>query len=531
EEVLGFGRAGTTEWLGSLTTSGGSFTAKTGVRPDPVPDGYSDNLESCPITYYNGEQTTTNGLLQSHTGADIQYRGTSYFVVGDRNPGAYIGMNVTTVPRYKMKLRHTTFHSHLGESRINNDVNPAHIIYDILVTHLEIAMARISTGSFTAAATTLNTEGIGLSLVLTKTKKAADWVDEVLRHIDGVLYFDVVTGKYTIKLLRDDYDIDMVDKITEYNSFDLQIERQSWSDTFNTLTFRYTNVDAKDLTSLTITNTAAKKTVGQVKAKTIEYPGITQLSTMELIANRTMKKLSYPLATVKAKVSTIDFPNLHVGDVLNLSNAPMAIFDMPVRVLRIGGDAEDSTILDISGTEDIYGVTLASSVIVQPGQATTPSWSIGAMQYVNSIDVPPELYTEGKVIPMGADPGGLTSYLTCTEVGTENVITASPSGYGTLVGDLTADTLTFGDIIVTEVAGLNSLEQTDGGWQSTLKTIVIGDEIISYKDSRDNGDGTFTYSMCIRGVLGSRVTTHTAGDPIWAIPESINIMSPNSPNY
>ncbi|MEA1998388.1 MAG: phage tail protein, partial [Euryarchaeota archaeon] len=340
-----------------------------------------------------------------------------------------------------------------------------------------------------------------------------------------------VIGKYTIKLLRDDYDIDMVDKITEYNSFDLQIERQSWSDTFNTLTFRYTNVDAKDLTSLTITNTAAKKTVGQVKAKTIEYPGITQLSTMELIANRTMKKLSYPLATVKVKVSTIDFPNLHVGDVLNLSNSPMAIFDMPVRILRIGGDAEDSTILDISGTEDIYGVTLASSIIVQPGQATTPSWSIGAMQYVNSIDVPPELYTEGKVIPMGADPGGLTSYLTCTEVGTGNVITISPSGYGTLVGDLTADTLTFGDIIVTEVAGLKSLGQTDSGWQSTLKTLVIGDEIISYKDSQDNGDGTFTYSMCIRGVLGSRVTTHTAGDPIWAIPESINIMSPNSPNY
>ena len=61
--------------------------------------------------------------------------------------------------------------------------------------------------AFTSAADTLYGEGFGLSLLWERQQPIEDWLrDEVLRTIDAVLYVDIATGLWVLKLIRDDYD-------------------------------------------------------------------------------------------------------------------------------------------------------------------------------------------------------------------------------------------------------------------------------------------------------------------------------------
>ncbi len=534
DEVLGFRRAGTTEWEGSISTSGGTFTAKTGIRPDPVPRDYRRDLESCDIRYYAGTQTTADPALAAATGYQVSYTGTTYITFNNGGYGAYIGTNVTTAPQYKMKLRRVSIHAALGDSLVNtNDVNPAHVLYDILVTHLELPASRVDTSAFIVMADTLRTEGIGLSFLMSHEKKAKDWVDEILRHVDAIMSYDVVSGKYTVKLVRDDYDINTIDKITENNSFGVIFERNSWVDTFNTITFKYTEIDATEMTSMVLVDTASKKTVGQVKAKVVEYPMITDTTAMELIANRAIKKLAYPLAVVKCKISTIDFPDIKVGDVVNLSHSTYGVTDLAIRVMSLGGDAEDSTVIDLEGTEDIYGIAKATSISMQSSLATGISWTVNDLVYAVAIDAPPELYTFGTIIPIAADPGVTVTYISCVETdNTSNHTQAPVYELGVLMADTNDEEYGISEI---SFYGTSSLQETvtatDIEWQSGKNTLVVDDEVMIYRDLIDIGGGNWKVTGVIRGAFGSLVTTHAADSKIWITTGTPTAITPSSVDY
>lgn len=529
DQVLGFKRAGTIEWSGLLTSSGSSFNAITGKRPDPVPSTYFWSLEATDFRYYNGRQVTADSMLASNTGYQIAYTGTTYIAVNM----AFIGMNVSTVPQYKLKLRRTTINAILGTSIIGtSDVNPSHIIYDILVNHLDLDAGLLDTPAFIAAADTLRSEGIGLSFLMAHDKKAKDWIDDILRHIDGIIHYDVINGKYTIKLIRDDYNISTIDKLTEHNSFDLVFERSSWVDTFNTVTFKYTDIEATELIALTLIDTASKQTIGQVKAKVVDYPMITNGTTMELVANRAIKKLSYPLAVIKCKISTIDFPNIAVGDVLNLSHTVYGATDLAIRVMSLGGDKEDSTILDLEGTEDIYGVNKASDITIQTSLATGIVWNVDQMVHATVIDTPPELYSFGDVVPIAADPGGLVTYISCVETGTQNSVQAPVYELGTISSDIDDTNNILVDIVFTGVSSLQaSTVATDAEWQAGNNTVVIGTEVMIYRDLVDLGAGSWKVTDVIRGAFGSKIAVHSASENIWVTTGQPTAIKLNNINY
>lgn len=60
--------------------------------------------------------------------------------------------------------------------------------------------------SFVSAADTLFAEGMGISILWSQQTSIEDFVEEILRHIDAALYVDRTTGKFELKLIRDDYD-------------------------------------------------------------------------------------------------------------------------------------------------------------------------------------------------------------------------------------------------------------------------------------------------------------------------------------
>lgn len=104
--------------------------------------------------------------------------------------------------------------------------------------------------------------------------------------------------------------------------------------------------------------------------------------------------------------------------------------------------------------------------------------------------------------------------------------------WGTLSGELGApddfhltDTVTQLRITPSydyEAAGIYEwVSIADASWPSESNTIIVGDEIIRFKDVTDNGDGTYTLTTLIRGDRGTETACdkHTGAD-IWVIPNT-----------
>jgi len=88
------------------------------------------------------------------------------------------------------------------------DMNPAHIIRECLTDKewgMGYADADIDDVAFTAAADTLFAEEMGISLLWQRENTIEAFVQDIVRHIDAALYVDRRTGRFVLKLIRDDY--------------------------------------------------------------------------------------------------------------------------------------------------------------------------------------------------------------------------------------------------------------------------------------------------------------------------------------
>ncbi|ARB05697.1 tail assembly protein [Synechococcus virus S-ESS1] len=88
------------------------------------------------------------------------------------------------------------------------DANPAQIIYECMINPTfgkGEDPAMIDTGSFLNAAVALRDEFFGLSMGWFAQDTIEKFIQEVLDHIQAFLFQDPGTGKWVLKLLRDDY--------------------------------------------------------------------------------------------------------------------------------------------------------------------------------------------------------------------------------------------------------------------------------------------------------------------------------------
>ncbi len=114
-----------------------------------------------------------------------------------------------------------------GKAAIGNDMNPAHIIRECLTDSnwgMGYPEADIDDNAFKAAADTLHDERMGMSLLWERQSQLDEFISLILKHIDGALFVDRVTGRFVLRLARDDYDPDAllvldedsIDKISGY---------------------------------------------------------------------------------------------------------------------------------------------------------------------------------------------------------------------------------------------------------------------------------------------------------------------------
>lgn len=320
---------------------------------------------------------------------------------------------------FELKRINASWQPSLAEIGINGDMNPAHIIREVLTNSrwgMGYNTADIDDASFVAAAQTLYTEGFGLSLVWDRGTEINDFVPEILRHVDGSIYIDRTTGKFKIKLIRPDYDIDLIPWIGESQVVKVgEFKTKAKTETVNTVAITYHNRESADSGSVTVQDLALHAKAGATVASTLEYPGITDHTIATRVAWRDLQSLSRPFASCTIDATRVA-ANLNPGDPFVFSWARYDIEEMVMRVIAVEYTGQ---IVRIEATEDIFG-TVYSAFTSQQSSGWVPITSAPAAVTVSTaIEAPYHwLYnnigqvdadavgTGGHIIVTGAPPSG-----------------------------------------------------------------------------------------------------------------------------
>jgi len=300
-----------------------------------------------------------NAYLQSVlTGEVPAYRGVVSFIFNR----FYIGNN-PYLKDWEFQVSRYPAVFNAATRQIGTDANPANMIFEIL-TNVDWGMGYNSGDmdlvSFNASAATLDSEGFGLSMILTQSDEIEGFINSILEHINGSLYLDLATGQFVLRLIRDDFVPASLPLFDESNIVDLlNFSRRAWGETINELTVVYRDQETNKNVPITVQDMANIQIQGTTINTTRQYPGISNSEQALFVALRDLRTLSSPLAKVKMRVNR-DAWDTAPGDVFRLSWVAFGIVEVVFRVGAINyGNLKDGHII-IDAIEDVFGLPSAS---------------------------------------------------------------------------------------------------------------------------------------------------------------------------
>jgi len=260
------------------------------------------------------------------------------------------------------------------------DANPAHIIYEIL-TNADWGKgedpANIDESTFVAAAQTLHGEWFGLSFEWSRQTKIEDFISEVLDHIQAMLFVDPETGKWTLKLLRDDYSTAGMREINPGNATIENAKRTSWGNTINEIIVAYTDPENEKDATVSVQDLAAVSIQGGIVSEKRAYRGVRNEFLAKKIADRDVRQSSFPKFAATIYVDRAEW-NIRPGDVRPFSWPEDGIGSMIIRIMSVdyGGISDRRIKLEVM--EDFFA--LDQTTFVEPQK---PEW-----QNPNSLPQP-----------------------------------------------------------------------------------------------------------------------------------------------
>lgn len=244
---------------------------------------------------------------------------------------------------------------------------------------------------------------IYLSFLMTSEKTAKEWINEVLKHIDGVIYFDNYKNQFVLKLIRNNYDINNCVKIDETNYNNLKVIKKDYQDLKTKITLKYTHPDTFEETSITWNNDASYN--NEIKEETYDFMMCRNHETAKLILKRLIKKEAYPITAFKFQVpaSLVENAgningnlsyNIKIGDVLNFNNNLLNISNMAIRVLEISGGKDDENFYDITASEDIFDISSFANLDFEHNVQTDINYTLSDLdsnEKILIVDTPAEM--------------------------------------------------------------------------------------------------------------------------------------------
>jgi hypothetical protein len=431
-----------------------------------------------------------------------------------------------------------------GVANISGDANPALIIYDLLTNvdyGLGILAATINASSFEAAATTLASEGLGVSMQFDTQASADQLMGEVLRHCDGLIYTDPATGLWTIVLARGGYDPTTLPVITVDSVLGTpDCSRGSWSETTDCVNIRYSSRAANfDDRTIRAYDAANIEVTGEVRPQNIDFKGISSEAAAALVAIRVLKTLTYPLCKIKL-VANRSVWSLRPGGLFRFTWVPLGVINQVFRITRIGyGELVDGKI-SIDAVEDIFGISSTAFVAPPASGWVNPIGTPEADAYEHLEELNAHLLTSE----------GLPAGIYALAMAVANVATAAnqfeiwrddgagyfdtgdfgnfcPIGFlsalypaATPATDSTGFSLTTASI---NLILLNSVGASDR--DSGKNLLLIDQEIMSWETVTANSDGTYTISGVVRGVMDTVPVDHAPGANVWFFSDGVALTN------
>ena len=238
------------------------------------------------------------------------------------------------------------------------DMNPAHMIYQAM-THPAWGMgyspSDMNDAVMRACATKLKNENFGLSLEWDTQTSIEDFVANILEHISGSMGVNLSTGKFELKLIRDDYNINDLLELNESNILELRsFQRAAYGDSANEVVVTYTDREQNDKT-IAVQDVASIAAQGAVISVTRNYPGIREASLAARVAMRDLKTLSTPLAKVNLTTNRVTWDK-EKGDVVRLNWPDLQISGAAFRIIDIDKGTLTNGAINVTLVEDIFGL-------------------------------------------------------------------------------------------------------------------------------------------------------------------------------
>lgn len=251
------------------------------------------------------------------------------------------------------------------------DMNPAHIIYECLTDRVWGAaagnrpLAVPNEAAFMAVADTLYDEGFGLSLFWYQESPIEEFIAEILRHIDAVMYDSPFDGSTVIKLIRGDYVINDLPVLTADDSEVTKFNIGNPANSINQVTVVYNrrsyNPEVSTLrdreSSVTVRGIGAIRDCDNLSQQTNDYPGIPRADLANTVAQRDLAQLIVPPSTVTIVTNRKHY-ELLPGDVFVLNMPDMGVYSMVCRVGRRTDSPYGNGEITLDCVEDVFARNL-----------------------------------------------------------------------------------------------------------------------------------------------------------------------------
>jgi hypothetical protein len=310
--------------------------------------------------FYDG---VTNQLKNEYMGSIDQtdspaFKDLSYIVFNDFEWGT----NITTLPPCQFELERFPQALAPAFCDISGSANPAEILYEILIDTEKFGLAvdplDINTDNFIEVAETLFNEDLGMDIIFNSETTADEIKKDIEKHINASIYVDLYTGKWTIKLIREDYIKSELPFFNESNIISYSnYSKQQISNLTNEVKVIYKDrFDGFSKKTATAKNNSIAKLKNSFDSVSINYLAFSNSSTAQRVAQRDLNSLSNSKITLKLKVNRDAF-GLNIGDAINVSMNNINVDQIVFRIREIDlGKYDDNKIgLDLIQDVFLYG--------------------------------------------------------------------------------------------------------------------------------------------------------------------------------
>lgn len=456
----------------------------------------------------------------------------------------YIGTQ-TTLRMWYIKAQRLPAALGTGYHNINQQANPADIQYEILTNKqwgMGLNPIDIDVAEFVSNAKRLYDEDFGLSIIWDNAKSLEDILKEVDRHVDSVTFQDPLTGKWRMKLIRDDYDVGSLKSVNPSNATLISFARPTADELVNEVKVIYSSdeFDGEPVPLQVQDQAGYWNRENQKVSSELAYPGITMREKAAKVATRDMRALGYPFARLQLQLDR-SFWDKVPTDRLRFDWPPLGITNMPIIIIEKElGTLKDGTMACVA-VQDTFGVGEAlyeegdSSGWVPPDTSVSPP-TINRMEFtpywLQTLDDSISQPTSAVPMLMVEEPSsthyGYDVQYTDPQIGSafneaQGTESFTPTAllshdYLETAGLDTSATLIFGNL-----KGLDIIPQyaLDDIRELGRSIIVIDNEWMALEQVGKLADGTWAALRVQRGLLDSAISRHLAGARVWFISEGL----------